>query len=115
MPHLAEIDLATGESRNITDIKGAALYYVSSIVFNPYDRRIYYTTDNDEWRDLLAINVDSGEKETLMKELRVGDLAFNRSDSSIWGVRHYNGISTLVKIPKPYNDWRQVLLVSIWK
>ena len=81
---------------------------MSSIVFNPYDRRIFYTTDNDEWRDLVAVNVDSGEKETLMKEARIGDLAFNRSDSTIWGVRHYNGISTLVKIPKPYNEWRQV-------
>jgi hypothetical protein len=44
----------------------------------------------------------------LIKDARIGDLAFNRPDSSIWGVRHYNGISTLVRIPHPYEEWNHV-------
>jgi hypothetical protein len=30
------------------------------------------------------------------------------ADSSIWGVRHFNGISTLVRIPPPYDRWNQI-------
>ena len=33
---------------------------------------------------------------------------FDRSDRSLWGVRHFNGISTLVRIPEPYTKWEQM-------
>ncbi|MBC7790165.1 MAG: hypothetical protein H7Z74_09485, partial [Anaerolineae bacterium] len=39
---------------------------------------------------------------------RIGDLALNRADRSLWGVRHDNGFSTLVRIPYPYTEWNQV-------
>ncbi|MCW8850744.1 MAG: hypothetical protein OQJ81_12250, partial [Melioribacteraceae bacterium] len=29
-------------------------------------------------------------------------------DNSLWGVRHFNGIVTLVRIPFPYTDWNQI-------
>jgi hypothetical protein len=44
----------------------------------------------------------------LIRDSRIGDLAFNRADSSLWGVRHDNGFSTLVRIPYPYTEWNQV-------
>ena len=28
---------------------------------------------------------------------------------SLWGVRHYNGISTILRIAPPYTDWSEVL------
>ena len=43
-----------------------------------------------------------------MKDVRIGDLAFNRADKSIWGIRHLNGIATLVRIPPPYKQWNRV-------
>ena len=43
-----------------------------------------------------------------MKDVRLGDLAFNHQDRSIWGIRHYNGISTLTRIPYPYKEWDQI-------
>ncbi len=43
-----------------------------------------------------------------MRNARIGDLAFNRADRSLWGVRHDNGFSTLVRIPYPYTEWHQV-------
>ncbi len=57
---------------------------------------------------LLEYDLVTGETRTLIDEARTGDLAFNRSDNSLWGVRNYNGISTLVRIPYPYTDWNQV-------
>jgi len=43
-----------------------------------------------------------------MQDVRTGDLTFNQEDKAIWGVRHYSGISTLVRIPRPYNEWNQI-------
>ena len=43
-----------------------------------------------------------------MKDLRVGDLAFNQADRSLWGIRHLNGICTLVKLAPPYTEWTRV-------
>ncbi|HEX9615368.1 MAG TPA: hypothetical protein VGA55_07660, partial [Bacteroidota bacterium] len=106
--HLAEIDLATGEIRRLEDIRGAALFYVTSLAYDPGNKVLFYTTDNNNWRDIVSFDLKSGESRMLQKDLRVGDLAFCNADRALWGVRHFNGISTLVRIPYPYNDWEQV-------
>ncbi len=54
----------------------------------------------------------------LIKNIRTGDLAFNRADSSLWGVQHHNGLSRLVRIEPPYTDWdhlRTVLTLAYGK
>jgi len=106
--HLASIDLATGAVEKLGDVKGAALYYVSSLAYDPAAGALFYTTDNNDWRDLKVIDVKTGESQTLIQDARIGDLAFNQADKSIWGVRHYNGVSTLVRIPPPYKEWNQI-------
>jgi len=106
--HIAAIDVKTGKLDKICDIKGAGLYYVTSLTYDPTANTIFYTTDNNSWRDLYSVNITTGESILLIKEVRTGDLTFNPIDKSIWGVRHYNGISTLVRIPHPYNEWNQV-------
>ena len=56
---------------------------------------LYYSTDNDGWRDLNAYNLKTKESSLLQKDVRTGDLAFNRKDQSIWGIKHLNGFSTI--------------------
>ncbi len=106
--HLAAIDLATGAIRKLHEVKGPALFSVASLAFDPESRTLFYTTNNNDWRDLRGVNVDTGESRTYIKTARVGQLAFNAADGSLWGVRTFNGISTLVRIPKPYSEWNQV-------
>lgn len=106
--HIAAIDVKTGQLKKICDVKGAALYYVSSLAYDPDTGTLFYTTDNNGWRDLNAVNVETGKSRRLMKDVRTGDLAFNRTDRSIWGVRHLHGISTVVRVPSPYKEWNQV-------
>jgi hypothetical protein len=78
---------------------------------------LYYSTDNDAWRDLNSYNLKTRKSTLLQKDTRTGDLAFNKSDNSIWGIKHLNGFSTIVRIPvagdeehkfKPYSTWEQV-------
>jgi hypothetical protein len=113
--HVACLDLSTGRISKISDIKGPALYFVSSLAYDPVNRKIFYTSDNNDWRDLLELDIKTGKSKVLIEEARTGDLAFNRADNSLWGVRNYNGITTIVRIPYPYNDWNQVFSLPYGK
>ena len=106
--HVGSIDVATGDLERIVDIKGPVIYTVASLTYDPEAQQIYYTTDNGAYRDLVRVDPRTGKTEQLMKDVRIGDLAFNRADKSIWGIRHLNGIATLVRIPPPYKQWDRV-------
>ncbi len=106
--HIMSLELKTGKTKKLIEVKGPTLFSVTSIAFDPATRTLFYTTNNDNWRDLRGVNVDTGRSRTYIKTSRIGDLAFDAADGSLWGVRSYNGISTLVRIPPPYTDWKQV-------
>ncbi len=107
-PHLASIHVSTGSLTSLHEIRGGALFYVTSLAFDPDSRTLFYTTDNNHWRDLYAYDLPTGSSRLLLKDARAGDLAFNRADRSLWGIRHVNGISTIVRFPFPYTEWNQV-------
>jgi hypothetical protein len=102
------ISLDDGSLEKILDVKQPSIYTVTSLTYDPFDKVIYYTTDNSRYRDLRALDPQKGKSRVVKKDLRVGDLAFDRSDRAIWGIRHLNGIVTLVRIPHPYEEWKQV-------
>ena len=105
---VGRLDLATGKLTRLQEIKGMMLYRVTSLAFDPDARTAYYTEDNYAFRDLMAVNVDTGKKRMLLKDARIGDLVVNPSDKSIWGIRHQNGFATLVRIPSPYSGFNQI-------
>jgi hypothetical protein len=105
---IGRMDLATGKLTKFQEIKGMMLYKVTSVAFDPGSRTAYYTEDNNAFRDLLAVDVDTGRKRMLQKDARIGDLVFDRADKSIWGIRHENGLATIVRIPAPYTSFNQV-------
>lgn len=108
LAHIASINIDTGKMKKICNIKGPDLFLVTSLAYDPDSGSLFYTTDNGYWRDIRVINTKTRKKKMLLKDCRIGDLAFNRKDRSLWGVRHYLGISTLVRIPYPYKEWNQV-------
>jgi hypothetical protein len=107
--HVARVSTKTGSSDRLVDIKGPLIYTVTSLVWNPADRQIYYTTDNGAHRDLVRLDPVTRRTRLLQKDARIGDLAYNAKDQSIWGVRHLNGLSTLVRMKAPYTDWERVV------
>jgi hypothetical protein len=106
--HIAAIDIDNGEMDKVCDIKGGAIYYVSSLAYDSTSHAIFYTSDNDDWRDLRIIDLKTGKSRMLQEDARIGDLVFNYADSSLWGIKHFNGISTIVRIPPPYTKWNQI-------
>ena len=105
---ITEIDTKTNSINKLQDIKGAALYYVTSLAYDPDSGTLFYTTDNNDLRSLYSLDIKTGDSKLLLKEERIGDLAFNITDKSLWGIRHYNGQSTLVRMPYPYSEWNQI-------
>jgi hypothetical protein len=108
LPSIAAIPLDGGPLRSLCEVKGPALYFVTSLARDPRSGSLFYTTDNNDWRDLCVLDPATGRSRRLMKDARVGDLAFDRQDSTLWGVRHFNGISTLVRFKPPYTDYQSV-------
>jgi hypothetical protein len=114
--HIAAVDLRTGEEQRLCTVTGPALYFVSSTAYDSASGALFFTTHNgSSWRDLHVLNVETGEDKELLHGARVGDLAFNRRDSSLWGIQHHNGLSTVVRIPRPYQSWVDILQLEYGK
>ena len=107
--HIGALSLADGSSRRLTDIKAPMKYKVTSLAYNPEDQVLFYTTDNDSWRDLVTIGLDGGKEELLIKDARIGELAFNRADKSLWGTKIQNGFVTLVRLIPPFKEAESLL------
>ncbi|MCJ7753873.1 MAG: hypothetical protein MUP13_04870, partial [Thermoanaerobaculales bacterium] len=116
---IVTINVESWEMTTVAEIATPALYYVTSLAYDPQSRTAFFTTDNSrQWRDINAVDLVTGRVTVLGKNLRIGDLAFNRQDRSLWGVQHNNGLSTLVRLAHPYRGWddlQQVLTLPFGK
>ena len=106
--HIGAIDVGGGTVHRIVDVKDPIIYAVTSLAWDPDGRRLFYTTDNGAYRDLVVLDPATGRRQMLQKDVRIGDLAYSRADKSLWGIRHLNGIATLVRMMPPYTSWKQV-------
>ncbi|HEX6894915.1 MAG TPA: hypothetical protein VF146_06560, partial [Bryobacteraceae bacterium] len=106
MASVAAVHLDTGQVEELKDIKGPALYYVASLAFDSRGRKLYYTTDNNDWRDLNVYDIGARRSTRLIKDVRTGDLAFDAQDGSLWGVRHDNGLSSLVEMDAEHKTFK---------
>jgi hypothetical protein len=106
--YVGAISMDDGHVERLHDIKLPRIYTVTSVAYDTETHTLFYTADNTAQRDLVALDVTTKKQRTLLKDARIGELAFNRTDGSIWGIRTFNGICTLVRIPQPYTDWNVV-------
>jgi hypothetical protein len=106
--HVGEYSLDTRQIRHLEDVKVPMLYRVTSLAYDPQTETAFYTADNYAYRDLMSLDVNTGKARMLLHDARIGELVFNRTDRSIWGIRHLNGYASLVRIPYPYDEWNLV-------
>lgn len=106
--HMGELSLENGTVRRLVDIKVPMKYKVTSTAYDPQGGVLFYTADNLRKRDLMAVDLDGGKERMLLENVRIGDLAFDPEDRSLWGVRNESGIVSLVRIPPPYDAWQEV-------
>lgn len=106
--NVAAISLEDGSIDRLVDVKGPTLYTVASVTYDPVSKTVFYTTDNNAYRDIVALDPATKKTRVLLKDARIGDLAFNAADRSLWGIRHLRGACTIVRIPYPWTEWNQV-------
>jgi hypothetical protein len=108
VPSLVRVNLADGSVQELAEVVGAVPYKVTSLAFDDATETLFYTSNNTSYRNLLAYDVKTGSSRTLLTEARIGDLAFNPADRSLWGLRTNNGFVMIVRIPYPYREWKSV-------
>jgi hypothetical protein len=106
--NVGALNTRDGSIRRLADLNGAVSYKVASLAYDPGSGTLFYTNHQPDLRDLMSVNVKTGEVRTLLKEARIGEIAFNPADRSLMGVRHEDGLATLVRIPYPYTDWKEI-------
>ena len=106
--NIGMISLKDGSVRKLTNLKGPALYRVTSLAYDQPEHKIYYTTDNNDLRDLMEIDLPSGSTKMLIHDGRAGDLALNPVDHSLWAVRPINGLDSLVRVGPEHDSWKLV-------
>jgi hypothetical protein len=106
--HLGKVSLADGRVRKVADIKGPRIYTVTSLAWDPASRTLFYTSDNNQLRDLLAVSPDGGKPRLLIKDARIGELVYSAADKALFGIRTLNGLATLVRLAPPYTEWQSL-------
>ncbi len=106
--HLGAVSLADGAETNLHDVKGPMKYSVTSTAWDPVARRLFFTEDQSRKRDLMYLDLPTGEVTRIARNARIGQLVFNRKDRSLWGVRHQGGKVELVGTPYPYQRLKTV-------
>ena len=107
--HVAAINTRDGSVRRLTDIKGAMLYRVASFALDAEHGTAFFTNDNNVLRDLMAVDITTGQQRMLLENARIGEIVYNRADRSLLGVQHEAGLATLMRIPYPYTEAIPVL------
>ena len=110
---IVSIDVKSGKITPLAEVISPSLYFVTSIAYEATDRKIFFTSNNSHgWRTINELDLENGQTRVLLPKIRTGDLVVNRADQSLWGVQHHNGFSSLVRIPKPYAEWKRVLTLE---
>lgn len=109
MPYLAAIHVDSGKVEHLTDVQGGAMYDVTSLAFDSEGRRLFFTTNNSRgMRSLNVFDLTTHKRKMIGRNLRIGDLVFCRKDGSLWGVRHDNGLSSIVRLPSDFKSMRVI-------
>lgn len=111
---IEQLDLNTGELKEIHTLPTPTLIQVASTAFDKQKGFFFFTTHNDKgYRDLWAVDVLSGESKRLFKDARIGNLAINPQNHALWGVQIRNSQSVLVMSPFPYKKISPLILLPV--
>jgi hypothetical protein len=108
LEYVGALNTVDGTMKPLSDIKRGILYRVTSLAYDPQGGTLFFTNNNVTHRDLMAVDIKTGQARMLIQGARIGEIVFNPTDRSLIGIRHARGLATLVRIPYPYDDWTPI-------
>jgi hypothetical protein len=83
--HVGALNTRDGSHLRLADVKRAMQFRVASFAFDPGSGTAFYTNDNLALRDLMAVNVKTGEERMLLENARIGEIACTRRSAAASG------------------------------
>jgi hypothetical protein len=108
LAHLVSIARSDGAVKELKEIRGSKGYTVTSLAYDPHGETLFYVSNNNNYRNVEALDLRSGKSRMLLKAARIGDIVYNSSDRSLWGLRFTGGFVVMVRIPYPYRNWQSL-------
>ena len=108
---IANIDLDNGQIEEIVPVKSPRLYFVTNIAYDDSLEYIFYNENNNNYKDLVIYDNKNGKEIKKHNYLRFGDFVINKKDKSLWGIRNYNGRSSLSRMLPPYNEIEELYAI----
>ncbi|MFO7446188.1 MAG: hypothetical protein R6W90_07455 [Ignavibacteriaceae bacterium] len=105
--HLANIQLYSLEkstSKELASLPTPSILQVASTAYDSSSNLFFYTTNNNQlFRDIWALDVNTGEKKMILPDCRIGDITVSPANHELWGIQHDGGRASLVYSEYPYN------------
>ncbi|MHC1706404.1 MAG: YncE family protein [Bacteroidales bacterium] len=112
LAHICSINLDNGEMEKIARVSSPGLYYVTNIAFDDSSQTLFVSDKNHHWRGLRAVDLKTGKSQKLIKFLRAGDLAFNKKDHCLYGIQHFNGRASIIRLIPPYKTYNTIYNIA---
>ncbi|RKZ85747.1 MAG: hypothetical protein DRR19_15945, partial [Candidatus Parabeggiatoa sp. nov. 1] len=111
---IEQLDLNTGELKEIHTLATPALIQVASTAFDQQKGFLFFTTHNERgYRDLWAVDINNGESKRLFQDARIGNLAINPQTHALWGIQIRHSQSALVMSSFPYQQISPKILLPV--
>ncbi|HSP88228.1 MAG TPA: hypothetical protein VLN45_08840, partial [Ignavibacteriaceae bacterium] len=111
---IQKLDLGTLLTDDIATLPTPSQYQIASTAFDFDTRLFFYTANNNQlYRDVCVLNVETEETKILFKDSRIGHLTVSSKTHELWGVKHSGGKAAIIYSPYPYNSLEQILEFSV--
>ena len=111
---ILKLDLRSLISYDIGTLPTPSQYQVASTAFDYETGLFFYTTNNNQlYRDLYVLNVETEETKILFRDSRIGHLTVSPVTHELWGVKHSGGKAAIIYSPYPYSALEQITEFSV--
>ena len=107
---ILKLDLQSLITTDIGTLPTPSQYQVASTAFDYETGLFFYTTNNNQlYRDVNVLNVETEETKILFKDSRIGNLTVSPLTHELWGIKHSGGKAAIIYSPYPYNILQQLV------
>ncbi len=87
---------------------------VASLTYDENYKHLFYTTNNNQlYRDLWQIDLNSNKHRMLFEDSRVGHLTISPEKHELWGIQHISGKAVLIRSKYPYTEFQSLSVFNV--